>query len=157
MHRTPYTTAVCVRNDPRPASSGLAMDLVFDIEVPASSNGTVSVVSSFMATSSQNGVVFTIDIAAAAMAGGRGGSGGARTGTLDGNIHFPILATETAVRVRVLVDRSIVEIFVQGGRVAKTVRAYPKPGSNQVWLEATSPAGATVSNVTAFSMGCGWE
>jgi beta-fructofuranosidase len=40
--------------------------------------------------------------------------------------HFvPVLATEDTLSVRVLVDHSIVESYVQGGRITITARAYP--------------------------------
>lgn len=143
------------------ADSGLAMDFVFSVDVPppSSSGGPgVSVTSSLMTTQSQKGVVFHLAIPAANSTEHNravgSSSSGVRTGSLNG-VNFPILAVEAKVEVRILVDRSIVEVFVQGGRVAQTVRAYPKPGESQVWLEAGA-GGATVSNVAAYSMGCGW-
>ena len=92
------------------------------------------------------------DVAGASMSGVGTGNGGA-----DVHINsFPILATETTVDVRVLVDRSIAEFFVQGGRAAKTERGYPGQGEATVILGA-SFAGAVTESFEVHDMGCGWE
>ena len=72
-------------------------------------------------------------------------------------------------QVRVLVDRSIVEVFIGGGRVA-AVMAYQPPnavtlggrgsspelwGYTSVHLFAHQPQ--SVSNVAIHQMGCGWN
>ena len=70
------------------------------------------------------------------------------------------------VDVRILVDRSIVEIFVAGGRVAALMAYEPADVSMthvHMWGEGTAAeqAGAAVGvgarDVEVFSMGCGWE
>ena len=85
-----------------------------------------------------------------------GASVNAGTGSTGPEPCFPILATETTLDVRVLVDRSIAEFFVQGGRVAMTQRGYPRQGDAAVILSA-SFAGAVVDRFAVYDMGCGWE
>ena len=65
-----------------------------------------------------------------------------------------------AVDVRVLVDRSLVEVFVAGGKVA-ALMAYQPPGLDytQVHLlgaDEQSPGQAHARAVRVESMGCGW-
>jgi beta-fructofuranosidase len=65
-----------------------------------------------------------------------------RAGAGDGGVHAAPLrlgAGET-LRLRVLVDRSSVEVFAQDGRVVLTDRVYPDPASLGVALEADAPA-----------------
>lgn len=71
---------------------------------------------------------------------------------------FPILKEEHDLSIRVLVDRSTVEVFIMGGRVvfsatyAPTVLYVP---DTHVALHAW---GVNVGNASAdvYSMGCGW-
>ena len=79
---------------------------------------------------------------------------------------FPIFLDEQAINVRLLPDRSIVDIFVQGGRLAGTltwgatpyqgIRALaprkPEDSAVVLWSET---AGVT-ADVDVHSMGCGW-
>jgi beta-fructofuranosidase len=61
-----------------------------------------------------------------------------RSGAGDGGVHeapLPLAAGET-LRLRVLLDRSSVEVFAQDGRVVLTDRVYPDPTSVGVALEA---------------------
>ena len=67
---------------------------------------------------------------------------------------FPILRTETSLQVRVLVDRSVAEFFVAGGRAARAMRWYPAVGDSGAAITAWQ-AGATAV-VEAHEMGCGW-
>lgn len=72
-------------------------------------------------------------------------------------VGFPILKGETQLDLRVLVDRSVVEVFVMGGRVVFSKTYRPQvlyvPDTNvvvQAW-------GATLTSaVDVFAMGCGW-
>ena len=71
--------------------------------------------------------------------------------------QFPILKGETDLDIRVLVDRSVVEAFVQGGRVVFSKTYNPAvlyvPDTIvavQAW-DVDLQASATV-----YSMGCGW-
>lgn len=86
---------------------------------------------------------------------------------LDWSQDFTLPAGATAVDIRVLVDRSIVEIFVGGGRVA-AVMAYQPPNDvsdvgaamdienfTSVHLFADQPQ--AVTNISIHQMGCGWN
>jgi len=70
---------------------------------------------------------------------------------------FPILKGENVVDLRVLVDRSVVEVFIMGGRVVFSKTFLPNPlyvPDTNVVLEAW---GTTANaSVAVFSMGCGW-
>lgn len=65
---------------------------------------------------------------------------------------FSLLAGE-ALDLRLLVDRTIVEAFVAGGRVVFTETLEDFAGS-LVALSSTAPVAAAVA---AYSMGCGWN
>lgn len=71
---------------------------------------------------------------------------------------FPILKGETVLDIRIMVDRSIVEVFVMGGRAVFTKSYNPAvfyiPDTN-VAVQAWGAAALTAS-VDVFSMGCGW-
>merc|ERR1712166_98964 len=71
--------------------------------------------------------------------------------------HFQILKGETSLEIRMLVDRSIVEVFVMGGRVVFTQMFNPAvlyvPDTNVALHSWGTNAIATVD---VFSMGCGW-
>ena len=62
------------------------------------------------------------------------------------------------VDVRVLVDRSIIEIFVAGGQVA-SLMAFQPPSVNytNVHLFAAGEEAVTAKAVHVFEMGCGWN
>jgi beta-fructofuranosidase len=70
-----------------------------------------------------------------------------RAGAGDGGVHsapLPLGAGET-LRLRVLVDRSSVEVFAQDGRVVLTDRVYPDPESVGSALEAKGGRSRLVS------------
>ena len=70
-----------------------------------------------------------------------------RAGAGDGGVHaapLPLGAGET-LRLRVLVDRSSVEVFAEDGRVVLTDRVYPDPASVGVALEAKGGRARLVS------------
>jgi beta-fructofuranosidase len=70
-----------------------------------------------------------------------------RAGAGDGGVHsapLPLGAGET-LRLRVLVDRSSVEVFAQDGRVVLTDRVYPDPESVGSALEAKGGRARLVS------------
>ena len=73
-------------------------------------------------------------------------------------VTFPILKGETTLDLRVLVDRSIVEVFFMGGRAVFSKTFNPAvlyvPDTHVV-LQAWG-ADLTVGSVDVFSMGCGW-
>jgi hypothetical protein len=77
-----------------------------------------------------------------------------------------IRPNETVLELRILVDRSIIEVFAAGGRAVATARDYPDADevNARVWVEA--PMGPGISggggglmfeSIAAWSMGCGWE
>jgi beta-fructofuranosidase len=70
-----------------------------------------------------------------------------RAGAGDGGSHAaPLpLGSGEALRLRVLVDRSSVEVFAQDGRVVLTDRVYPDPASLGVALEARGGRARLVS------------
>ena len=63
-------------------------------------------------------------------------------------------AEEHSFSLRLLVDRSIVEVFAGSGRAVLTTRDYPKVDETAVQVWSTDRA--VVSNIAAWSMGCGW-
>ena len=59
--------------------------------------------------------------------------------------------------VRVLVDRPLVEVFVQRGRAAYTFADTSfSADKTAVLLFNDGPSAVVASNVSAFGMGCGW-
>ena len=83
--------------------------------------------------------------------------GGGRNATLSvraGPTHtFPLLVGEAALQLRVLIDRSIAEFFVAGGRAVYTTRHYPAAGSGAVTVGASAD---TAVSAAVYEMGCGW-
>jgi beta-fructofuranosidase len=70
-----------------------------------------------------------------------------RAGAGDGGVHaapLPLGAGET-LRLRVLVDRSSVEVFARDGRVVLTDRVYPDPASVGIALEVKGGRARLVS------------
>lgn len=72
-------------------------------------------------------------------------------------IPFDVLKGERSITVRVLVDRSVVEVFVQGGRASTVARDY-NGGEDETAIHITNTDGAAldIANLTVYSMGCGW-
>ncbi|CAK9264427.1 unnamed protein product, partial [Sphagnum jensenii] len=78
------------------------------------------------------------------------------------NIHKPVcggyvkvLPTEDFLTLRVLVDRSIVESFVQGGRMVVTSRVYPSVAIGNLanlYLFNNGMTPITMRSITAYSM-----
>ena len=72
---------------------------------------------------------------------------------------FRMLADDSTLSLRVFPDRSVADVFVQGGRWAGTVAWLAKdpraPGDSSValWSNATS---TIVADIDVWSMGCGW-
>ena len=75
---------------------------------------------------------------------------------LDWSQSFTLPKGAKAVDVRVLVDRSIVEVFVGGGRVA-AVMPFQPPGLNHTRVHLFAAQDQSVANVTIHQMGCGWN
>jgi sucrose-6-phosphate hydrolase SacC (GH32 family) len=69
--------------------------------------------------------------------------------------HVKVLPTEDFLSVRVLVDRSIVESFVQGGRMAITSRVYPRVAVDNLanlYLFNNGTTPVTVRSVDVYQM-----
>jgi hypothetical protein len=141
-------------------------DVVLSVKVPAAGTGAVgvSVLSNVTAGIPFGGVLTVVNFTApdvngtiVAMASIRtlnpcgSGSAGLR------QTSFVILKGETTVDIRVLVDRSIIEVFVMGGRAVFTKTYNPEvlyvPDTN-VALQAWGTA--ITADIDVWSMGCGW-
>lgn len=73
------------------------------------------------------------------------------------NATVLLLKGESTLDVRVLVDKSIVEFFVQRGRVAYVAcDKFYSAANSSVHVFNSGPSVVSVSNVSAFPMGCGW-
>jgi sucrose-6-phosphate hydrolase SacC (GH32 family) len=84
---------------------------------------------------------------------------------------FKVLASELAaglLTLRVVVDRSIVEAFAQGGRAVVTATAYAPANASGLALWAEQQQGpadgedvgnrsAMVVNATSWRVGCAWK
>jgi hypothetical protein len=90
---------------------------------------------------------------------------GTSSGAVPGHVNkfpiasrtFALAADETTVSLRVVIDRSIVEAFAQGGRAVVTATAYaPATANGAGVLVAGFQHAVTVINATAHSMGCAW-
>ena len=113
---------------------------------------------------SGSGVEITVVVAAAgadgrraadltvASGGGGGGGGVVRSTTTP----FTVLPGEASVDIRIVVDRIIVEVFVQGGRVAFTRSYYPATHMDTGVQLLVSNGTAAATAATVWSMGCGW-
>ena len=133
-------------------AAGTAMDLVVRFGLPGAPPAVPFTLgaSVFAAADGTGGTELTVLVAAA-------GGGMAATLQIGGNSNkttFPILAGERTLELRALVDRSIVEWFVGGGRAVKTDRAYLEGSHAAVFC--SGGGGVTSVDVTAFDMGCGW-
>ena len=72
---------------------------------------------------------------------------------------FPILKGETTLDIRVLVDRSIVEAFIMGGRVVFSKTYNPAVlyvPDTHVAVHSWDTSAALSASADVFSMGCGW-
>jgi sucrose-6-phosphate hydrolase SacC (GH32 family) len=81
-------------------------------------------------TNSSKATVITVETAATA--------GGPASVTIEhthsSTAHFDMGLDEKDITLRVLVDRSMVEVFPMGGRAALTKRVYPSTGCGEVQL-----------------------
>ena len=87
-----------------------------------------------------------------------------RTNSGEGGFHDTFPGRHTArlqpvdgrVSLRILVDRSVVEVFAGGGRVAITDRVFPKPSSTGMSLFAEG-GDAHVASLEAWNIRSAWE
>lgn len=71
---------------------------------------------------------------------------------------FKLLNGETTLDVRILVDRPIVEVFVQGGRGAFSwAQDNFMPNRTAVHLFNAGSANVVARNVSVYGMACGWR
>ena len=73
------------------------------------------------------------------------------------NATFDLVRGEDELDVRVVVDRSVVEIFVAGGRVAGLMATRTPNATLATAVHVFAPAGALVASLDIWSMGCGWN
>ena len=71
-----------------------------------------------------------------------------------GSTTFTLLPGETTVDIRIVVDRSIVEAFVMGGRGVLTKTVHDSIDTNVLLF---SGSGAVAKSAEVWSMGCGWD
>lgn len=83
-------------------------------------------------------------------------------------LPFVLLGSETSVSLRVLVDRSTVEVFAAAGRSVVSVRDFPlehetgvrigntKANTNSSSNALGSIGALVVTSAKGWSMGCGW-
>ena len=84
-------------------------------------------------------------------------SGSRRSGVALASAHnFPVLPGED-VTVRVLVDRSVAEAFMQGGRAGIITNDERYTDANStVTIFNNGAAPLTITNASAYGMACGW-
>jgi len=72
---------------------------------------------------------------------------------------FSLSPGALAVDLRIVLDRSIVEVFAAGGRASITVNTFPDPGNVEVQLVASEENGVPVivNHAMAYTMACGWS
>lgn len=122
------------------------------------------------------GVTVTVSVAAAAVDGSRAAvltvfaCGGLKRTKSNGTLHvgacetqasaarhaFTVLSGEQMLNMRLLIDRTIVEIFVQGGRVAYTKSHVPVDWQHSAVQLLASNGSALCAMAKVWTMGCGW-
>jgi sucrose-6-phosphate hydrolase SacC (GH32 family) len=160
-----------------------SFDLELEVALPSSTgSGSTEFELSLLASSTTNAeVIATVAIGAVAL--NTGGSTGVRqinvtTGVpgttprrqpgYNSSLSFPFPATERVLALRVLADRTLVELFVGNGRgvVTTPVLAPGKDSSRTgafLSVSATAEAGridapkVTLQSARAWEMGCGWS
>ena len=73
------------------------------------------------------------------------------------NATFDLVREQDELDVRVVVDRSVVEIFVAGGRVAGLMATRTPNSTLATAVHLFAPAEALVASLDIWSMGCGWN
>ena len=145
---------------PVPVGLGGALDICLSFDLAAAGRGSLSEFGLAVRAppSGVDGaaVVATFNVSAAAAGKGTRSVELVVNGVV--SAVLPLLRNETTVDVRVLVDRPIVEIFVNGGRGAFVY------GDSDFDSEKTSVhvlnagrANVSVSSASVFGMGCGWR
>jgi hypothetical protein len=143
------------------AQSGASSDLMLHVDLPST---TVSFELRVLAgqASSSNATSIVINVSAANpdyAAGPRKGlisatpSFAPRRANAQG---FGVLAGESTLDLRVLTDRSIIEVFAMGGRGTTATHDYPSDGSAMFHLVNWGESPLIVRNLSIASMSCGW-
>ena len=70
---------------------------------------------------------------------------------------FSVLPEERELTLRVVLDRSIVEAFAQGGRAVVTATAYAAAANSAVNVVNYGKGNVTLVSATAWKMGCAWK
>ena len=155
-----------------PVNAGAEMDLELEVDIPADPTEPLHFGLHLLAPRQLVGRIpspatrVSVYLGPARLAGD-----GARNGTLTvtsarGNATglvvrsqgILVLPGEETIDLRILVDRSIVEVFAARGRAVASTRDYPAPEETGLWLWAASPSTGPVRfrRVDAWSMACGW-
>lgn len=147
---------------PLPAGAGASVDLELALALPAA--GPFSFAVQVLASPTGwagNATTLSINVTAPPPGGGlRQGlltQRTSRAAPVQPSQSFTMLDTETEIKVRMLVDRSIIESFVAGGRAVLTNRDYPAEGESSIRLLAAGKEPVTVKHIGVWSMGCGWQ
>jgi hypothetical protein len=70
---------------------------------------------------------------------------------------FTLLAHETSLDLRVVIDRSTIEVWGAGGEAVVSVRDFPAKHETAVRLRNEGTSGSLVlERALGWSMGCGW-
>ena len=145
------------------ADRGAASDLSLRVELPQPTSQTplafeVRVLAA--RSSAGNATSIMINVTATQSDGVRQGQISATPSFAQQRSHteaFDVLPDETSLDLRVLIDRSVVEVFVMGGRATQISHDYPAEGDGSGFhLLNWGQAPVTVSNLSIASMGCGW-
>eukprot|EP01052_Picozoa_sp_SAG31_P037127 SAG31_NODE_4745_length_2985_cov_2.095634_1_plen_216_part_00 len=145
-----------------------SFDLEFVVELPqVASNSSwfgLSILASPSATT-KAAVLLSFNVSASATASNRavimslGVPDQPRRSALNTTVAFELPVGSAAMEVRVLVDRSIVEIFAGGGRGVISVPVLSPgkdPAATEVLLNSQAAAGVDLGSSCAWAMGCGW-
>ena len=144
---------------PPPAATGPSPALAFGIDVLASPSSAAA----------SHATRLSVNVTAPRADGTRIGNLSITPGRGEGKGYvvrsgWVMQPAESSLELRLLVDRSVVEAFVAGGRAVATARDYPavEEVAARLWAagaasESGAAGGALVQSAQAWSMGCGWE
>ena len=154
-----------------PINSGTALDIELTIALPAtgSTNVELQVLASATGGHVNQSSGYEVDAATISLnVSGCMGDGlrsgalvwrGRNTGPTNGGrgTPFTILSGEQSVHLRVLVDRSVVEVFAGGGRAHIVAGEFADVGHTFVHMLASGSSPVAVGNLSIWSMDCGWS
>lgn len=151
-------------------TAGSAMDLEMTLALPASSAQPLAFGLEVLAGAAPGGNATTVSLSISAATDPSGTRNGTLLivapritntswdpwGAMESN--FTLLKGESVLDLRVVVDRSIVEVWVGGGRAAISIRDFPAEGETAARLRHSSRVGALrVERLEGWGMGCGWQ